>query len=1100
MAEICEPSGGCELRSARELAAALGLPTPTPEQQAVIEARDRVSIVVAGAGSGKTETMAARVVFLVANGWVRPDQVLGLTFTRRAAAELAGRVRRRLAQLARRGLLDPAQLAGGEPTVMTYDAYAGRIVADHALRLGVEPGQRLISPAGSWQFARRAVDAYDGPMDAITLTPMSVTQRVYALAAELAQHRVDVDAVTAWCTQLADRLERLDPDPKGRATVRGKVDGVIAALRGRCQLLPIVEEYRRRKKAAEVLDFADQMALAADLAERFPEIGRAERATFRAVLLDEFQDTSHAQLEFLSALFSADGTDGAPGTPWMTVVGDPAQAIYGWRGASHDTFRGLDEAFRGAGRYALSVSFRNGPRILDVANELADALRRPGAESLSPPARFAVPTLSALPDAPEGEVRCGMFETVEQEAQAVADFVAELVRPKPGTQPPTAAILLRTWRQLPAVAAALRARDVPVRILGVGGLLVEPEIQDLVAVLRVLVDPQRGDALMRLLTGARWRIGPADLAALMRWARRCAAGAAAPRDAAVGGGGDIPVSLVDALDRLPGSGWCSPEGSRRLRALADELRWLRRRLDQPLPDLLHEVISVTGLDVEAIARDPARGRANLDAFVETAARFAEATDGPTLAAFLDYVDAGRHAERGFEQAETDEPSDLLTPVGEAGDATAGVVDILTVHSAKGLEWDVVCLPGWVDGVFPPRLRGVSGWLTAVQALPWPLRGDRAALPAFDFDGCAHQGELAERIGEFETQVREHRLVEERRLAYVAVTRARRRLLVTGYRWDDTAKPRPESVFLAEVRRVCARSGQPILTWVEPPPSNATNPRLAAGRRTAPWPADPAGARREALDRAAELVRQAIGGELTPPPGGDGDPVAGRWERDVDLLLAEMRDRTDRDGDAVPLPAQLSVSQLVELRGDPETFVVRLRRPVPLPPIPQARRGTAFHQWVEQRFRSPALLDIDELPGAFDAEAGVEGPGELEELQDAFLASPWAARTPVDVEVPFQLVVAGIVIRGRMDAVFQDPDGGYTIVDWKTGRRPADLTPAAVQLAAYRLAWSELTGCPLERVRAVFCYLRDGGDCAPSDLLDRAGIERLITGSAGVSAR
>jgi DNA helicase-2/ATP-dependent DNA helicase PcrA len=138
-----------------------------------------------------------------------------------------------------------------------------------------------------------------------------------------------------------------------------------------------------------------------------------------------------------------------------------------------------------------------------------------------------------------------------------------------------------------------------------------------------------------------------------------------------------------------------------------------------------------------------------------------------------------------------------------------------------------------------------------------------------------------------------------------------------------------------------------------------------------------------------------------------------------------------------------------------------------------------------------LLDLDEVPGSADEDAAPDS--DLHELQEAFLASSWADRDPVEVEVPFELVVDDIVVRGRMDAVFRDPDGGFTVVDWKTGRRPAgaDAQAAAVQLAAYRLAWADLTRIDLAGVRAVFCYLRSGETVAPSDLLDREGLVELL---------
>ncbi|MBO0822207.1 MAG: UvrD-helicase domain-containing protein, partial [Nocardiopsaceae bacterium] len=177
------------------------MPEPTAEQAAVIGAPLAPMAVIAGAGSGKSETMAARLVWLVVNGFVRPDRVLGLTFTRKAAAELADRVRSRLDRLNRAGLPDAPPV--GEPVISTYHAYAGRLVSDHALREGLEPSMRLITPALSWQLAAHIVAAYDGPMDEIGWTPQTVTAAVLQLAGDLAEHLRqprDVRDVGQWLT------------------------------------------------------------------------------------------------------------------------------------------------------------------------------------------------------------------------------------------------------------------------------------------------------------------------------------------------------------------------------------------------------------------------------------------------------------------------------------------------------------------------------------------------------------------------------------------------------------------------------------------------------------------------------------------------------------------------------------------------------------------------------------------------------------------------------------------------------------------------------------------------------------------------------------
>ncbi len=168
--------------------------------------------------------------------------------------------------------------------------------------------------------------------------------------------------------------------------------------------------------------------------------------------------------------------------------------------------------------------------------------------------------------------------------------------------------------------------------------------------------------------------------------------------------------------------------------------------------------------------------------------------------------------------------------------------------------------------------------------------------------------------------------------------------------------------------------------------------------------------------------------------------------------------------------------------------------MPRPPSPVTRRGTAFHAWLESTvFGLPQLLDPDDLPGAADQGAGVDD--DLLALQEAFRTSQWWGRVPAEIEVPFATTIAGVVVRGRMDAVFADPGGRFDVVDWKTGRRPegVEADAAAVQLAAYRLAWAALAGVPVERVRAAFFYVREGVTARPADLLDADGLAALVAG-------
>jgi DNA helicase-2/ATP-dependent DNA helicase PcrA len=1172
------------------------MPEPTTEQTAVIGAPLGPLAVIAGAGSGKSETMAARLVWLVANGMVRADRVLGLTFTRKAAAELADRVRSRLDRLYRAGLADVQAGAEAEPVISTYHAYAGRLVSDHALREGLEPSMRLITPALSWQLAASIVAAYDGPMDAVQWTPQTVTAAVLQLTGDLAEHLRTPGEVRAEGEWLA----------RQQAALPGKVPAavrrVLETQRSREQLLPLVDRYAAAKKAREVLDHGDQVELAARIAARHPEVGAAERGRYHVVLLDEYQDTSHAQLVLLRALFGG-------GHP-VTAVGDPCQSIYGWRGASAGNLRRFTHDFptRSGGQAPvrlLSTSFRNTGRVLDAAARLQAELRAEAPD---------VPLLVPAPGRSDrGSVTAALLPTSVDEADWVAAQAAALLalpvgsapdgRPWPpagmggarlpawgapaphsprppsppdgqpvGVRPSDIAVLCRKRSQFTEIRRALEERSIPCEVVGLGGLLSVPEVQDVVATLRVLHDAAASDALARLLTGPRWRIGPRDLVALGRRARDLARGtdergqthqrdqahhrdqahqrdqpdqvpvADEPTDALTDALTDLTAetgSLVEALDDLGDPAGYSVTGQLRLSALAGELRYLREHVSRPLADLIAEVERALSLDIEVASRpggDLATARADLDAFTDVAATFAGDQPEPTLGAFLAYLAAAQQEEFGLE-------------TGRVGESDT--VKLLTVHAAKGLQWPAVFVPGLAAGdrsqVFPARPRVSTRWTDNARLIPFRLRGDVADLPGLP-------SLEADALEAFTAACAARDLAEERRLGYVAATRAAFWLGCSGYWWGEATAPLGPSVFLTEVRQACEagaaepragepRAGQPtagepgavqtgrprpaamtVAVWAERPAEDAENPLLAEADE-AEWPATPGGQHYAAVREAAGLVQAAgiaragetagraradgagadevTGGEPAPGEPAPGEPAPGElteqerelvaaWELDAGLLLAERgRQRERGDGPVeVLLPDRLSVSALVALARDPDELARQVRRPMPQPPARQARRGTAFHLWLEERFGQQRLIDDDDLFAGED-----EDPDEnLIELKARFEAGQWGGRWPRETEVPFDMLIGQRQVRGRIDAVFADAGGGFDVVDWKTGRPPrgkAEKDAVAVQLAAYRLAWSALADVPLGSVRAAFYYVRHDQTVRPADLLDGAGLAALL---------
>ncbi|WP_037648093.1 UvrD-helicase domain-containing protein [Streptomyces flavidovirens] len=915
----------------------LGIPF-TPEQMACITAPPAPQVIVAGAGSGKTTVMAARVVWLVGTGQVAPEQVLGLTFTNKAAGELAERVRK---ALVRAGVTDPDVIdpdnPPGEPRISTYHAFAGQLLAEHGLRIGLEPTARLLADATRYQLAARVLREAPGPYPALTRSFPSLVSDLLALDAELAEHLVKPARLATYDTGLLNSLASVK---LSNADLR-KVPEAAAA---RLELLDLTIRYREAKRSRDLLDFGDQIALSAELALTSEEAGRILRDEFRVVLLDEYQDTSVAQRLLLSGLFGG-GTGHA-----VTAVGDPCQAIYGWRGASVANLDDFPAHFpyadgSPAARYSLSENRRSGGRLLDLANGLAVPLRamHEGVEALRP-----------APGAErDGIVRCALLPTHAEEIAWLADSIAHLVRT--GKEPGEIAVLCRTAGDFAEIQGALVARDVPVEVVGLSGLLHLPEVADLVAVCEVLQDPGANASLVRILTGPRWRIGPRDLALLGRRARLLvhrAPGADADADpdgrlaeAVEGVDPAEVISLADALDTFLESGGGPDDGLPfsadarvRFARLAAELRDLRRSLADPLMDVLHRVLATTGLEVELSASPhalAARRRETLSNFLDTAAGFAALDGEATLLAFLAFLRTAAQYEKGLDNA---------LPGGE------NTVKVLTAHKSKGLEWDVVAAPGLVAGHFPSE-QSRDSWTSQAKVLPHALRGDAKTLPDVgDWD--------AKGIKAFKDAMKAHQHTEELRLGYVTFTRPRSLLLGSGHWWGPTQKkPRGPSGFLRALYDHCAAGFGEIEAWADEPAEDEENPSLreSATDRVWPLPLDPTSMARRR--RAAETVMAHLAAlaaapadaeaeqepEPEPPTDFDFDePFEERFEgRFDDPVEPDFEATSEPDFDATP----------------PDWDSLLTERPAPEPATPPTATETAHADaGPETRTGTKALAD------------------------------------------------------------------------------------------------------------------------------------------------
>ncbi|GAB2816979.1 ATP-dependent DNA helicase [Alpinimonas psychrophila] len=1110
--------------SAKEIAEKLHYPMPTKEQIRIIESPLTSSIVIAAAGSGKTETMANRVVWLVSNGLVTIDQVLGMTFTRKAAGELAERIRLRLADLAANGLLpstdDFDDMFGA--SVTTYNAFANRIFIENAHLIGRDSEAHVMSDASAWQLARQV--ARDGAVDEITDLDQrldDVTKAILSLSRAMNDNLTSPQQVLELAVELRRELPENLPisvNPKSRA--KNPKDSF---LKGRqvSQSLPVLvalaQRYDSEKRRRGLIEFSDQVALAYQICTSFESVASAFRAQYRVVLLDEYQDTSVVQARLLAKIFHSVA---------VTAVGDPNQAIYGWRGASAssmDTKKFFGDFGFGDGSkivFPLPHSWRNPQIVLDAANTVARGLASPAAK---------VQDLILGDDRKTGTLSVEYLPTIEAEAESVAQwFAAQFATWKacPGDNAPrpTAALLSRRIADLEPFKQALDSAGIRFHVVGLGGLLEEPLVVDLVSALRVMHDATADSELIRLLSGARWQIAPRDLMGLKRTAVWLAARdysqhvlsddvKQALRDSVVPEDG---ASLVDAVDylaeraKIPATAveHISEEGLRRLKLAGEQLARLRQRSSNDLRELVTVVIQELELDIETEANERSTsGQASIDAFMDAVATYLQADEVATLGGFLGWL-------KEAEKRERMSPSSAK-PEGD-------VVQLMTVHGAKGLEWHLVAVVRQYQELPGVQSSKAQPWLT-FGALPDELRGDFSDLqPPWNWRAADSQEDLEESYTAYKGGLLMRYQLEARRLAYVAITRAKQHLLLSGSFKSSGKTLLGPNEFLREIEHAgfCEKlPAMPVddevsaerLASAKGDVSAGVEARDAGDQPT--WPLPPLGTRRKSVEGAAQCVRDGLARRQSDGLSG---PLA--YAREIELLLAE-RARTG-EGVEIALPTRIPASRFKDFVSDPEGVARQLRRPLPQKPYRATLLGTIFHSWVENRSAMTGMSDVlDAHPGERDVAehgdegvfAGSRGPvdeAKLAELTSTFLASPWGQRKPTAVEIEILVPLGGNTIVCKIDAVYEiessrnDPAGlRYEIVDWKTGKAPAsarDLELKQYQLALYRLAYSQWANVDLERIDACLYFVAEDKIVRPERLYSESELEdRWLSVTGGI---
>ena len=1107
---------------------------PTDQQEKVITAPLKPTLVVAGAGSGKTATMSARVTYLVASGQVDPSQVLGLTFTRKATHELRERIENRLGQLYRypgwtpsstRSNTDesasadaPSTAAGpstaaeaggsnsqvqeltavaGEATVATYNSFAGSLVREWGLEVGLETDTAVLTPASSWQIMYELMENWGQEFEEPFSSLDSATELALQVANSLNENLLSVDEARELMADLGQNLKDL-------RSVRGAAKAIDAkslpAMTKRIQVLDLVERYIDYKRENSLVDFGDQVALACRIVtdERVgPRVIAQYRDRFKAVLLDEFQDTSVAQTILLSRLFAGCG---------VVAVGDPNQAIYGWRGASSAALGQFHRHFsNGAGPVLqLSTAWRNDPQILQAANRISDPLRASG--------QVKVEKLVKRPGVGDerGKVWAARVQDGLAEAELIAKFLAQRWSPSKSM-----AVLCRTRSQFTPIVAALIERGIPVEVVGLGGLLDVPEVADVRALMSVALDPTSADRLMRLIDLVG--IDAADLDVVWSFARelvnaRASAGQSSAEPLLAEALSEIVVNF-GAFEAFCKKYACalSPAGLYQAKRLGRILQEANGAANLELVDFISWAERALGLDVEAAARVDVNevGARALAALRAQATSFKSQNPEAGAQVFLGWLNAAQDQERGLELPEV-EPA-------------PGAVQVLTVHASKGLEWDIVVVPGLVEANFPSyRSRPkedytvlANSWITQVSEFPHTLRRDYDSLPPCPFIGLSPQAGKDAILAageEYRSELGKWEVAEERRLAYVAYTRARSQLLLTTSHYAALSKtPKMTSRFLKELERsqmvqfladderdddlsnraldqssvsvwphqLDALAGleepevmEPVVTEsaVAEPGGVSTTGSEQAGPGQA-VPGKQAGLslrlRAAALVSAAGGCQGAGSEEALQIPEGLA-PQLDDWWRQARLLLQERQIRQE-NGQEIVLPSHLAATAMAKVGK--EDFIMSLRRPLPPPPSKAARLGTAFHEEMSQRLNSEGTLlslaeaGSDRLSPADRKQVNdwLDNVADLEILQGY---SPYA--TEIDQEIR----LAGFNVRCRIDAVFKAVEKGraqWLIVDWKTGGQRVRVD----QLSLYVHAWAASQGVDISQVRAAYVYVQDG---------------------------
>jgi DNA helicase II / ATP-dependent DNA helicase PcrA len=627
-----------------------------PVQRGAVLHTEGPVLIVAGAGSGKTRILTHRIAYLIAEGGVRPQSILAITFTNKAAQEMADRVEALVGTRIARGMW-----------ILTFHSACARILRrEHAL-LGLPSHFSIYDEGDTERVIKMCLDA--AGVDPKRFPPRAVASAIGKAKDNLLTAAESAEAAGNWYEQ----------------TVAG-----------------LYAEYERRLAAAGAVDFDDLILRTVRLFQAHPEVLEHYQERFRYVLIDEYQDTNRAQYHLVNLLAGKHRN--------LCVVGDADQGIYSWRGATIQNLLDFEHDYPDAEEFILDQNYRSTRTILEVANALIENNLQRKPKNLWTEADHGTPVVRYR------------AEDEHDEAWFVAQEVERLVNDQAEHAYGDIAVFYRTNAQSRVIEDVFMKAGIPYRVVGGVRFYERREIKDTLAYLRALVNPQDAVSMRRVINTPKRGIGDQTVAALEGFAR------------------DEGLTLLEASRRVEEIVLLSPRATSAVKGFVDVMERLRARLaeDARPSRMVEAAFTESGylaeLDAERTVEAETR-KENLRELVGVGAEFEARFPDSGLPEFLEQIALVT------EQDEYDEASSSVT--------------LMTLHNAKGLEFEVVFIAGMEDGIFP----------------------------------------------HFRSMTDADELEEERRLAYVGITRARRRLYLT-HAWSRTlfgaSSYNPPSRFLGEI--------------------------------------------------------------------------------------------------------------------------------------------------------------------------------------------------------------------------------------------------------------------------------------------------------------